>query len=74
MNEEVIFKRYQFSEGDTYVIADVDFFKKTIKIRKPLFYRLIPWANAKYWEWVHVKNIAINTLRKRYGFTNIIEN
>lgn len=74
MNEEVILKRYQFSEGDTYVIADVNFFKKSITIKKPLFYRLIPWEGKRYWEWVHVKRIAINELRRKYGFSNIIEN
>lgn len=73
MTEEVILKRYQFGDGETYVIADVNFFKKSITIKPPLFYRLIPWKGSRYWEWVYLKRIAINELRRKYGFTNIIE-
>lgn len=70
---EEIYKRYQFNDGDTYLIAEVDFFKKAIIIKTPLKWKLGFMRNAAYWSWTSLKTKAINHLERQYGFTKIIE-
>jgi hypothetical protein len=73
MNCEVIKKTYQFSSGDTYVIIDVDCHKEQIIVHTPLFWRIMPFHNRRYWEWMYVKSLAIQHLKKQYRFTNVKE-
>lgn len=72
MNGEIIFKRYQFEEDDVFVFVDVDLIKRTIKIKHPLFYRLIPLKTKHYWQWAHIKNFALNKLDRVYHNFKII--
>ena len=71
MTTEIIKKTYQFSEGDTYCIAEVDCFKKTITIKEPIIWRIVPFHGNDYWNWVYLKRLAIQHLKKVYGFSII---
>lgn len=68
MGIEEIHKTYQFTHGDTYLLADVDFFKKEITIRVPWRRR---WFMRTDVEWIGLKQKAINHLVKQYGFDKI---
>lgn len=69
MSSEIINKTYQFSEGDTFVIIHVDCFKRKMKVKVPFLFRFS--RGPKYWEWLHVKNLALDHLKKQYGFQAI---
>lgn len=73
MGIEEIHKTYQFTEGDMFVIVDVDFFKRRIEVRTPFLWRITPWVGEKQAMWQWLKRRAIRHLVKQYGFENIID-